>query len=162
MEKREKILVAFMAVAISYGGLEFFYFSRNTEPPAAHVEIDVEASRKMAQNLNVEIVKGETTPQQRYVLALATAKGRDNLFYQLPEGNPLSSAQATAEVADDTFEYTGFLEAGGRKMAIVNGVEYQVGEMLDHGGFILLDIAPDRVILGARQGSGTVLVPYRE
>lgn len=43
--------------------------------------------------------------------------------------------------------YSGFLKMGKRDMAIINGMEYEVGEELEDEGYTIKEITPTKVIL---------------
>ena len=45
------------------------------------------------------------------------------------------------------FTYTGYLDVGGKRMAIVNGNEYKEGEALDINGYVLTSVSPARVVI---------------
>jgi hypothetical protein len=44
--------------------------------------------------------------------------------------------------------YSGFIETPQRRVAIINGIEYIVGEMLDKSKFVVRHIDAQRVVLG--------------
>ena len=45
------------------------------------------------------------------------------------------------------FTYSGYIEVGGKRMAIVNGNEYKEGEALDINGYVLTSVSPARVVI---------------
>ena len=61
-----------------------------------------------------------------------------------------------------TFIYTGFLQVGNKKMAVVNGLEYEQGEELEPGGFVLLDIFPRKLVIGAKGKLQQITVAMQE
>lgn len=54
---------------------------------------------------------------------------------------------ARALPAKVTFAYTGYIETGRKIMAIINGIEYSVGDTLDIGGYTVKSISPERVVI---------------
>ncbi len=60
------------------------------------------------------------------------------------------------------FTYTGFATMGQERLAIINGVEYRVGEEPPPGGCVIDQIEPDKVILRRKGDEGTVTLPIRE
>ena len=46
-----------------------------------------------------------------------------------------------------TFNYTGYMEYGRKKVAIINGLEYGEGEKLETPGYVLKAIFPGKVII---------------
>jgi hypothetical protein len=61
------------------------------------------------------------------------------------------------------FFYTGYLEAAGRTLAIINHAEYQVGEQLEsREGFFLKEITPSRIIIENRPAKTDITVPLHD
>lgn len=162
MGKREKILLALMIAAIVYGGFEIFYLSGRTdsEPPSA---VDVQSFENMGQQLDKDLQSARLTEQQRYVLEAAAKNRKNDFFYVLPEVEDAAPKRSQPDSTELDFDYTGYLEVGERRMAIINGMEYEVGESLNRAGSVLMRITPENVLIETRQnGGGSVLVPYSE
>ena len=60
------------------------------------------------------------------------------------------------------FVYTGYLEVGRKRMAIINGMEYREGEALDIKGFVLKSVSPTKVVIENRGIGATLNVPLQE
>jgi len=60
------------------------------------------------------------------------------------------------------FIYSGYLEVGKKRMAIINGIEYNEGEVLDVKGYMLKSVSPSRVLIENRGIGATVNVPLQE
>jgi len=65
-------------------------------------------------------------------------------------------------LATPVLNYTGYLEDKGKKIAIINGVEYMTGEPLDIEGYILQKITSSRVIIENRASRRCFNVPFQE
>ncbi|MGD8881179.1 MAG: general secretion pathway protein GspB, partial [Desulfobacterales bacterium] len=50
-------------------------------------------------------------------------------------------------IPDLEVSYTGFMQMGDKKLAIINGVEYAAGDRLEQGDYILQSITPSRVVI---------------
>ena len=48
---------------------------------------------------------------------------------------------------DARVQYTGFLQMGDTRLAIINGMEYEAGDQLEPGGFIIRRILPNHVVV---------------
>jgi hypothetical protein len=53
----------------------------------------------------------------------------------------------TAALANQ-FVYSGYLKMGRRGIAIINGMEYEVGEAIEGAGYTVEQIAASKVVLG--------------
>lgn len=164
MQKREKILIALMAVAVLYGALELFILSgRSQRPPdgpsPATVVQDV---RDAADQAKSAVEEAALSDEQRRVLEVAAAPWRPDLFYPLPEMERIPRDDAVDAAPEVGFEYSGYLAVGDREMAIINGVEYRVGETVAETGYVLRAITPDRVFVEAPGDGERLSVPYSE
>jgi len=60
------------------------------------------------------------------------------------------------------FIYSGYIEVGRKRMAIINGIEYNEGEVLDVKGYALKSVSPSRVLIENRGIGATLNVPLQE
>jgi len=59
--------------------------------------------------------------------------------------------------------YSGFIEIGAKRMAIISGMEYEAGDLVNPGGFTLKSILPTKVLMVATQRDGTQIeLPLQE
>ena len=64
---------------------------------------------------------------------------------------------------DSEIRYTGYVEMGNVRLAIINGNEYETGDRLEQGGYIVKSISPTRVMLVTTDGSKiSFVVPMQE
>jgi type II secretory pathway component PulC len=74
-----------------------------------------------------------------------------------------TAATAGAAVAPKIeFVYSGYLEVGRKRMAIINGMEYGEGDGLDTKGYMLKSVSPASVVIENRGIGATVNVPLLE
>jgi hypothetical protein len=75
-------------------------------------------------------------------------------------------ANRRADVLPDfSFTYSGYLEMPGVKIAIINGLEYEAGDEIIGGPFVLRGIYPNKVVIGVKgvEGKkGELTVPIEE
>lgn len=78
--------------------------------------------------------------------------------------NPFfAPAKAPGSARHGGFSYTGYLAAGGRGIAIVNQVEYQVGDELENrAGYFVKEITPARVVIENRPAKTEIAVPLHD
>lgn len=73
----------------------------------------------------------------------------------------LASA-AAVESRKEKFSYTGFIMLGGKSLAVINGIEYQVGEALTTDGFVVKNINPNDVVLEDATNKSRISIPIQE
>lgn len=79
-----------------------------------------------------------------------------------PERQRLAERQAWEKEISGTFAYTGFATMGRERLAILNGIEYRVGEEPPPGGCLIERIEPDKVVLRRKGGEGTVTLRLQQ
>jgi hypothetical protein len=76
------------------------------------------------------------------------------------------TAKAIAETGKKiTFDYTGYLEFSDRKVAIINGIEYFSGDVLEtpgYSGYILRAISPGKVVIENKADKIKIEVPIQD
>lgn len=143
MTTREKFIVGAMVVAVAYAGFSLVQGNRRKPsggkraPQSSDLQAFVAQSR--AQLAGIRLSDGE-----RAVLDSARSAW---------DGEPFAVfSGVTAVKAEDgggvpAYAYTGFVQAGGVRLAIINGREYREKEPLADGSGVVDSIAPDRVVL---------------
>ena len=51
------------------------------------------------------------------------------------------------------FSYTGFMQMGDKRFAIINGFEYAPGDQLQEGGYKVSSVTPSKVVIVSTDGS---------
>ena len=58
--------------------------------------------------------------------------------------------------------YSGYVDAGKMKIAIINGLEYRAGEQLEMEGYVLKRVTPSQVLIVNRNSGSEVEIPIQE
>jgi hypothetical protein len=154
MTSREKIIVGLMLLSVVYGVYAVFFESKGGTQ-----EITTISATKQLENLNAfitkvaEASKAGLSKEDKYIIQLAEAEWKqDPLISAELKDRPESEIQKAKKVApvsipDLSISYTGFMQMGDIKFAIINGVEYATGDRLEQGDYILRSITPNRVVI---------------
>ncbi len=160
MSRREKILVGLMLVAVVYGVYTFFLAS----PPSENKPGNGQAQKSLKHFvLQIAEKTDSSLPgAQAYILGKAQEKWQpDPLAHITPEKRGESDRRQ--ERLKVKLAYTGFLQMGDKRLAIINGTEYETGDLLEAGGYIVRGIFPDHITLAPRQGNRKPLsIPMEE
>jgi len=151
---REIILVAAMLAAVLYGAYDFFVVSppnpSGTGGGGNAVQIDAliaEASKVLAE--------GRSYPVYAAVVEGAgTDWGRDPFY---ADKGPAVSTPTLGPVA-----YTGYLEIGARRIAVIDGVSYEIGDELEVGGYRVKRIRSSSVVIEEKGTGKGITVPLLE
>ncbi|MFO7761818.1 MAG: hypothetical protein R6V20_09435 [Desulfobia sp.] len=149
-----------MALLVVYTGYSYLY-----ESPA---DKDGDNGRstgelnKFVKETSLLLREGELSEVQAYSIRRAEAGWQRNPFYAPPLKEEKESKGKKDNAVDKKFIYSGFLEGGGKRIAIINGLEYEVGETLGGDKFVLQGILPGHVVIGVREKKQTMSVPIME
>jgi len=162
MGTREKILVALMVLAVLYGAFELFLSPPEKRGPEKKSGPDIESVRQMAEEITSRIEQAKLTALQKNTLNLAGQQWEPDPFYVLPEEEAVAAEDSGSKGSSKSLKYTGYLEVGDTRMAIINGVEYRMGESLEKGGGVVKRITPGHVIIESASTGERFTVPYSE
>jgi hypothetical protein len=147
--KREKIILGVMVIVILYGLFTLIAGSTLRKRLAISPEVKTSEIKALASDITLSISKDALSVTEAYALSRIEAEWLRDPFYEKKAYSELvQTARAAIKVdAKVNFSYTGYMEYGGRLMAIINGLEYAVGEALDVPGYILRSISPAKVTI---------------
>lgn len=157
LARREIIIIALTGLAVLYFIFDFF-----VAPAFKHKSVAVIETQKVdIENLLAEM--GEYAKKDGSI---------DNLIYTVSRAGlawprdpflkeDLASA-ATVESQKTKFNYTGFIMMGSQRLAVINGIEYQVGETLAPEGFIVRAINPNNIVIEDKTSRSRLSVPIQE
>jgi hypothetical protein len=166
MEKREKVLLALMIIALGYGAFELFVRPAASPPDAPAVSVNVDEATNLSQTLSKSLAEAELRMEEKHILEKAAAPWAADPFYDWPhpraaEATDTKPALALEQIGK-TIIYSGYLEMGRTRIAVINGLEYRVGETLVDGSFVVERITPASVTLKAAQSQQQIVIPYED
>ncbi len=109
----------------------------------------------------------KTTPglskNQAYVLQKAEAKWKQDPLIQIEPKTSEEEEDSHQPVLTSKMIYSGFLRMGDKRLAIINGMEYETGDILEPGGFIIRSISAGRVVIAPPgRKNKTIILPMDE
>ena len=157
MKKSEKILVILVALALLYGVVDFVMRGQRK---AVVSQPGTEAAGQVAADIAAQM-GAISTPENQKIDQMAASLGDPwpgQVFVQqrvdygdLVKVDEAKAAQEkTMREKADKLVYSGFLSMGNDRIAIINGMDYRVGEKVDE--FTVSQIAKDSVRV-TEQGS---------
>jgi hypothetical protein len=153
MSVREKIIVALMLITVTYGLFTWLTPGRPPGDPAAGAAGSAQQIEALVANLAATFDQGSTLERDRHLIAQAEAAWGERLFLEAlptpggPAGGAAGNGSATP-TATVPLVYSGFISMGPRRIAVINGIEYEAGERLDHSALVLQTIEDDHVQIG--------------
>jgi len=151
-----------MVVSVIFG--IYIVFFESPRPPTA---LNTAGGREL-EVLNTFITKvAEQTQsgpskEQAYILNKAQSAWKQDPLIHL-EAKKVEVDTGPEPVIDARVQYTGFLQMGDTRLAIINGMEYEAGDQLEPGGFIIRRILPNHVVMAPPgKNKKTMILPMEE
>jgi hypothetical protein len=162
MTQREKIIVGLMLLTVAYGIYALFFegkgSSTSTEPASVSSAVQLENLNAFITKV-AEASKAGLSKEDKYIISRAETEWKQD---------PLITAELTERPQDEikkqqqviqaasprpNIAYTGFMQMGDKRFAIINGFEYAPGDQLLEGGYKVSSVTPSKVVIVSTDGS---------
>lgn len=162
MAKREKVILILAGAALIYGACHFFLFSGSKTAPVNAKE-ELKGLEKLVDDVSLSLGKEAADKTVTFIIARAeTGWTKDPFFEKRPSGIKEIDEKPGPAACDMTFVYSGCLEMKGKRICIINGMEYEAGEELVTGGYVVRRIHPKNVIIEVKADGQEIVVPIQE
>jgi hypothetical protein len=161
---REKIIIGVMGIVILYAAVDFLM------PKKKNLELNVtqktEELNTFVTTLSEGIGKDASDTMGSLILGRAEKEWTGDPF--LDDKSFRAWSQTRDQVKEAVaapkveFVYSGYLELNGKRIAIINDMEYREGEALDVKGYVLKTVSPAGVVIENRKIGAKVNVPLLE
>jgi len=156
-KKRQGIIVGVLALVILFGLYNIIITSKVklASPNAAQ-----RASELQSFVTQTTATVGSEMPSayDMYVASRAGSPWENNPFSR-KGGESVSRDLASMR---SLFIYSGYIETGGRRVAVINDADYMAGEPLEKEGFYLKKISPSSVLIENRREKTMFEIPISE
>jgi hypothetical protein len=166
LTKQQIILLVAMALAVFYGAFDLLFSSSPTRPAADYAQKSTEL-KSFYDDTILNITKSKPSDFYLSVAAKAETDWGNDPFYDRKTYRAMmqlkdESLPGEATEQSVSFIYTGYLQLEGKKMAVINGMEYGVGESLETEGYLLREIYPTKVVIMSRADRIIIEIPLQE
>jgi len=162
VSRREKIIVVITVLAALYGAYNFLFSSSGMKSRTAGV------SRQELNSFITETFAGISrallTPDDREILMQAATQWETDPFVRstAPLTRKRKSEPRRTPVETAGITYSGYIKMGNRYLAIINGMEYEVGDRLEPEGHVVSLISPEKIVIRLRGKSELISLPLKE
>lgn len=158
LEKRQIIILAIAAVFMLYAAYE--YLIAGPAAKKAKMESKPVNISTFVDALNNDFVKYKAAGVNAYIAKKAEADWVKNPFWERNAYREFAGNDSGS--SPSRIVYSGYVDTGGKQMAIINGWEYAAGESLEIEGYVLKSVTPTRVLIINRNTGGELSVPIQE
>jgi len=162
MSKREQIILGFVVLLVLYAG--YNYLGTSEKHPQIKTEEKLTELKNLMTNVIIQVSKAALSDTETFLIKGAEAKWKKDPFLSAGAPVKFESDSEVSELSAQglSFTYSGYLETSDKKVAIINGMEYEAGEMLAEGEFVLMSISSNQVEIGMIGGKNTIILPLEE
>jgi hypothetical protein len=162
LNKRQIIILIVAVIFVLYAVYELLIATpaaRKAKSSAKPVEIS-----SFVSNLNNDLMKDVIAGVDAYIVRRAEADWKKSPFWDKTSYREWTAKGANTAGAGSTAKiiYSGYVDSGKKKMAIINGVEYRVGEQLEMEGYVLKNITPSIVLIVNKNTGSEITIPIQE
>lgn len=149
ISKREKIIIGLTVLALIYAGIVFFFSGPGNT--VSRLEADEDSAEGLVTEVVQSLARHHRTETEQIILEKAQLPWpSDGPF--IPVTVPASGArkpegETIAEADPEAFSFTGYVEIGNKRLAIINGEEYETGDRVTGSPFTVRGISPEQVRL---------------
>lgn len=157
MTKREIIIVSVMILAVIYGVYSFFFSAPAGKPgPVKTAEVNLEELNRIAAEVRNILADVPSDKRDAYIVARAESEWLVDPLYLSRDFQALVREGENVQLF-----YTGFIEVGNRRIAVINGLDYEVGDhLLERPGFRVRSIRPEEVVITDGRGVAGIPIPF--
>lgn len=150
MKKSEKILLGVLAVVLLWA----LYILVLEDKPTPQVQTaTTEGYQTVIDSLHVALDQAQLSELEAYRITLARQELGNGLFYASTSQFYFAGGDGLGASDEDGLAYSGYLQAGKKVYAIINGIEYAVGDEIAVGGYRLSQITHGYVVLERRDAT---------
>ena len=161
LKKREIIILVIAALFILYAGYEYLIAgpaSKKVKTSTESVNINTSST-----GITKDLGKDKITDFDAYVIRRMEADWGKNPFWKKDLYKEWGNREGVAKSGVlAKIIYSGYVDSGKNKMAIINGLEYRVGEQLELEGYVLKQITPSSVLIFNKYTGNKEEIPLQE
>lgn len=152
------IILAIAALFVLYA-LYVFFIAKPADKKKGTETKPVEIS-SYVNTLTSDLTKNRVTDVDVYIAKKAEMEWTNNPFWERSSYREFAGKEAGRGASK--IVYSGYVDAGRKKMAVINGTEYEVGESIEIEGYVLETVTPSSILIKNRNTGGELYVPIQE
>lgn len=164
LSKRQIIILIVMVITILYGGYTLLPILSDKIVHNLKVGKEEDVKTFMG-NIITDLTKSNLTITEAYLINRAESEWQKDPFRLMGISETMSTTGGAVKVngaPSGHFIYKGFVETRNKKMAIINGIEYGIGDTLEKEGFVLESILQNKVIIRDKKKNITQEIPLKK
>ena len=157
-----------MCLTVVYGAYDLLGSRKSRSTAPASQANHVGELKKFVAEVSQKLKRGKLTADYQHMITQADEQWTKDPF--LLSVAPLKKNLSERAALDKTLTperrpeiiYTGYMQIGDTRLAILNGIEYERGESLMMSEYYVKEIRPTRVVIGKVNSRETIQLPIVE
>jgi hypothetical protein len=160
LNKRQIIILVIAALFVLYAVYEYLIAG----PAGKKVETGTNTAEinTFVSELTINLIKDNLAAVDAYIVGRAEADWQKNPFWERGSYKAWAAREGAAGGSAAKIIYSGYVDSGNKKMAVINGLEYRIGEQLEMEGYVLKNITPSKVLIVNKNTGNEVEVSIQE
>ena len=156
-KKREQILIALAVIGLLYGAVDFaIRTTGRNEVSSGDGALAAATFSLVTEELGVSSASQREANALEILNAVSAAWPVD-IFVNIASFVSHQKEEGALALVTDTLVYSGYMTMGEKIFAVINGIEYRIGDMVE--GFFLKEIDPMEIVM-EKNGRPT-RIPFR-
>ncbi len=146
MQSAGRIIIALLIAALC-GAL--YWFRPVALPQSTHIAAEKELieAKALSAQLVEDLKREALSDRDLHVLERAGADWRRNPFEGQRTAPPRQTTGTAPASPSSAYVYSGYMEVDKKRLAIISGMQYQVGDRLESGKYVIRSIEPEKVVV---------------
>lgn len=164
LKKREIVILAIAVIsAVLYIAYAFFSSGGQKGEKVEAVKESVK-TEKIIRGLTDELNKSKLSDFDNYIIRKANIHWSQNPFLKrdLYRAWLAKDSKGKDGIAAVPIIYSGYVDTGKNKLAVLNGIEYRIGEELKEEGYVLKKITSSKVVVFDKRSGNNLEISLQE
>jgi len=163
LKKREIIILVIAALFVLYAGYEYLIAGPANKKIITNAGSDSVDINNSITGITKDLGKDKITDFDAYVVKRMEADWGKNPFWKKDMYKAWVNKEGLAKGGIlDKIIYSGYVDSGKIKLAVINGFEYRIEEQLEIEGYVLKQIMPSKVIIFNKNTGNKEEIPLQE
>jgi hypothetical protein len=164
LKKREIIILVIAALFVLYAGYEFLIARPADKKVQTSANADSAKKNTSISERTSELSKDKLKDFDVYVIRKIETDWSKNPFWKKDSYKEWAAKEDAAKGGSTAAKiiYSGYVDSGKNKMAVINGLEYRIGEQLEIEGYILKKITSSKVVIFNKNTGNNEEIPLQE
>jgi hypothetical protein len=158
LNKRQIIILAIATLFILYAAYEYLVAG-----PAAKAKAVANPAQinSFVNDLQSDLIKDIVAGVDSHIIGMAEKDWQRNPFWERSSYKEWAAREGGTGTSSKII-YSGYVDSGKKKLAVINGLEYRIGEQLEIEGYVLKSVTPLMVILLNKNTGSEIEIPIQE